>query len=97
MFYFEKNGTIADGQINENQGTKSQINDGVLKPLLPINVIAKISENYTANYIENKYYNNHIESWSSITFTLFVLTVIAVMVLACSVLCLKKLQKLVFL
>lgn len=80
MFYFE------------NDETRT---DGVLKPSsLPINVIAKISENYTENYIENKYYNNHIDSWTSITLTLIVLIVIAVMVLACSALCLKKVQNL---
>lgn len=63
-----------------------------------INVIAKISENYTGNYtenyIENKYYNNHIEdSWSSIALTLLVLLVMAGIVLGCSALCLKKVLK----
>lgn len=60
----------------------------------PINVIAKISDNYTENYIENKYYNNRVdESWASIVLTLFVLMVMAVIVLACSALCLKRVLK----
>jgi len=95
MFYFGNDETITVGPTKKLQeAIKMQLNDGVLKPSSqPINVIAKISENYTENYIENKYYNNHIESWTSITLTLIVLTVIAVIVLACSAFCLKKVQK----
>jgi len=95
MFYFG-NETITDGPTNKFQeAIETKINDGVLKPSsLPINVIAKISENYTENYIENKYYNNHIDSWTSIALTLIVLIVLAVMVLVCSALCLKKVQNL---
>ncbi|CAI6345339.1 unnamed protein product [Macrosiphum euphorbiae] len=96
MFYFGNDDTITDGPINNFQETmENRFNDGVSKQSSqPINVIAKISENYTENYIENKYYNNHIDSWTSITLSLIVLTVIAVMVLACSALCLKKVQNL---
>lgn len=74
---------------------KRQFNDDIFKSSSqPINVIAKISENYTGNYIENKYYTNHIEeSWSSITLTLLVLTVMAIIILSCSALCLKKVEK----
>jgi hypothetical protein len=60
----------------------------------PINVIAKINENYTENYIENKYYNNRIEdNWSSILLTSIIFMVMAVIVLSCSALCLRKIQK----
>jgi len=92
MFYFGNDETIKDGPTNKLQEAIEK--HGVKKPSSqPINVIAKISENYTENYIENKYYNNHIDSWTSITLSLIVLTVIAVLVLACSALCLKKVQK----
>ncbi|XP_025414365.1 uncharacterized protein LOC112686351 [Sipha flava] len=61
----------------------------------PINVIAKINENYTENYIENKYYNNRIEdNWSSILLTSIIFMVMAVIVLSCSALCLRKIQNL---
>ncbi|VVC35934.1 Hypothetical protein CINCED_3A002215 [Cinara cedri] len=71
---------------------EKSLHDGILKPTsIPINIIAKISNNYTGNYIENKYYNSRIdENWVSIALTLFVLMVMAVIVLACSALCLKK-------
>lgn len=95
MVYFGNNKTVTDRSINNFQeAIEKQLNDGVSKQSSqPIHVIAKISENYTENYIENKYYNNHIDSWTSITLSLIILTVIAVMVLACSALCLKKVQK----
>ncbi|XP_025194023.1 uncharacterized protein LOC112593722 [Melanaphis sacchari] len=96
MFNFGNNETITDEPTDKLQEAfKNELNDGVLKPSSqPINVIAKISKNYTENYIENKYYNNHIDSWTSITLTLIVLIVLSVMVLACSALCLKKIQNL---
>lgn len=87
-----------DVETTTSIGTTSQsldkidreLNNVVFKSWHPINVITKISENYT----ENKYYNNRIEeNWSSITLTLLVLTVIAIIVLACSILFLKKVQK----
>jgi hypothetical protein len=93
MFYFGNDETITERPTNKLQEAIEK--NGVSKPSSqPINVIAKISENYTENYIENKYYNNHIDSWTSITLSLIVLAVIAVMVLACSALCLKKVQNL---
>lgn len=58
----------------------------------PINVIAKISENFT----ENKYYNNQIEKSLNVTnviFTLIIFTILSISVLACSALCLKKVEK----
>lgn len=76
---------------------KRRLNENVVKfpsNSQPINVIAKISENFT----ENKYYNNHIESnWrlnvTNVMFTLIILTILSISVLACSALCLKKVEK----
>jgi len=95
MFYSGDDETETVGPNNNfKEAIEKQLNEGVSKQSSqPIHVIAKISENYTENYIENKYYNNHIDGWTSITLSLIVLTVIAVMVLACSALCLKKVLK----
>jgi len=95
----EKNGngngeTTTISQIEKE--IRKQVDDDVYKShWKPVNVISKISENYTDNftdnYIENKYYNNRIEdSWSSITLSLIVLVIMAVIVVSFSVLCLKK-------
>lgn len=74
--------------------SKRKFTDRLFKLSQPINVIAKINENFTENYIENKYYSNHIEeNWSSIILTSIVLMVMAVIVLSCSALCLRKVQK----
>lgn len=62
----------------------------------PIKVIAKVSENYTNNYIENKFYNNRTEESqirSSVTLTLLVLMIMAVIVLVSSAVCLKMVVK----
>lgn len=97
FFNFEKNYKITTyspaGKLKEE--FNRQFTDNVFKsPSQPIHVIAKINENYTENHIENRYYNNHIEeNWSSIAITSIVLLVVAVIVLSCSALCLRKVQK----
>lgn len=79
---------------------RKQLDDGVYKShWKPVNVISKISENYTDNftdnYTENKYYNNRVkDSWSSIALSLIVLAIMAVIVVSFSILCLKKVMNL---
>lgn len=89
----EKNTTVeSTNQFRED--IVRQLNGNVLtSPSLPINVIAKISGNYAENYIENKFYSNHVEeNWSTII-TLSVIFVMAFIVLGCSALCMKKVLK----
>lgn len=95
---------VTNDEININKSTtqlqvemKKKTCDGVLKSISqPINVITTVSENYTNNYIENKFYNNRAEDSrikSSVTFTLLVLMIMAVIVLVSSAVCLKMVVK----
>lgn len=58
-----------------------------------IHFVANISNNFTENHIENKYYTNQIEkSWFSVL-TFSIILVMVLFVLGCSTLCMKQVQK----
>jgi len=84
---------ILHGANNYERTTDKPTNQLLGEIKRPFTVIAKISENYTENYIENKYYNNGFEERWSITLTFSILLTMTFIVLACSAICLKKIQK----
>lgn len=94
ILYFGNNGNITTSrptnQLDENMFIQRDDN-ALMSPSQPFSV--QISKNYTENYIENKYYNNHVEGNWSTALTLSVILIMAFIVLGCSVFCINKVQK----